>query len=71
MDAELKEKTPTSRKLDGGEAIGGSNTGGDDYDDDVAEGAHVLSNLLQSLEASSGTPGPVGNMLKEMSSGTK
>ena len=62
MDAELKEKASTSRKLDGTEATG--STGNDD--DDVAEGAHVRSNLLQSLEASSGTPGPVGNMLKEM-----
>ena len=65
MDAELQEKASTSRKLDGGEAIDTDNVD----DGDVAEGAHVLSNLLQSLEASSGTPGPVGNMLKEMGGG--
>ena len=70
MDAELKEKT-SSRKLDGGESmLGENNTGGDGDDDDVAEGAHVLSNLLQSLEASSGDPGPVRNMLQEMGGGS-
>ena len=32
----------------------------------VAEDVHVLSNLLQSLEASAGEAGPVQNMLKGM-----
>ena len=64
MDEELKTAANTSRQLDG--------TDDDDYgigigdDSKVAEDAHVLTNLLQSLDASGGGPGPVQNILKEM-----
>jgi hypothetical protein len=60
MDSELKNKTQ-SRNLDTLDEEG-ENTG----DEEIAESAHVLDNLLQSLEASAGTAGPVPNMLKEM-----
>jgi hypothetical protein len=60
MDAELQGKT-ASRTLDKAEG-----TDDDNDNEEVAEGAHVLSNLLQSLEAGAGTPGPANNMLKEM-----
>lgn len=62
MDTELKGKT-TARTLDTGESIEDNDLGGNE---EVAEGAHVLTNLLESLEASAGTPGPVPNMLKQM-----
>ena len=42
-----------------GIAASGGNVGGD-------ESSHVLLNLLKSLEASGGNPGPVPNMMKEM-----
>ena len=58
MDAELKGKSE-SRKLDN---IANAKT----ENEELAEDAHVLKNILQSLEASAGTPGPVNNMLKEM-----
>ena len=32
----------------------------------VAQDVHVLSNLLKSLDASAGGPGPIRNMLSEM-----
>jgi hypothetical protein len=57
MDSELKNKTQ-SRNLDTLDEEG-KNTG----DEEIAESAHVLDNLLQSLEASAG---PVPNMLNEM-----
>jgi hypothetical protein len=60
MDSELKNKTQ-SRNLDTLDEEG-KNTG----DEEIAESAHVLDNLLQSLEASAGTAGPVPNMLNEM-----
>lgn len=67
MDKELQEKC-SSRELDGilvpgieteTSHIQGANR-------EVAENVHVLSNLLQSLEASAGESGPVPNMLKGM-----
>ena len=67
MDMELQEKC-TSRAFDGilesdieSEASHIPGASGD-----VAENVHVLSNLLQSLEASAGEAGPVPNMLKGM-----
>lgn len=64
MDAELKGKSE-SRKLD---TIDGSDAqGAGDHDEELAEDAHLLNNLLQSLEASDGTAGPVSNMMKDMS----
>jgi hypothetical protein len=62
MDAELEGKSD-SRNLD---MVDGSTFGGDYENRNVAENAHVLKNLLQSLEASAGTSGPVSNILKEM-----
>lgn len=62
MDEELRGSAQ-SRRLD---TVPGVPSGSHAEDGDVAEGAHVLSNLLQSLEAGSGTPGPVANMLQEM-----
>lgn len=35
-------------------------------DDALSKDVHVLSNLMQSLEASGGGSGPVMNMMKEM-----
>jgi hypothetical protein len=64
MDAELKDKSE-SRKLD---PIDGSDAQGvGEHDEDLAENAHLLNNMLQSLEASEGTAGPASNMLNEMS----
>lgn len=58
MDAELKA-TAASRGRETGEKQGIANEA-------VAEDARVLSNLMQSLGASEGAPGPVETMLKEM-----
>lgn len=58
MDAELKA-TSTSR------GVGASDQEGIP-DESVADDAHVLSNLMQSLGASEGAPGPVANILKEI-----
>jgi hypothetical protein len=64
MDAELKGKSE-SRTLD---PIDGSDAeGAGELDEDLAENAHLLNNLVQSLEASEGTAGPVSNMLNGMS----
>lgn len=64
MDAELKGKS-NSRSLD---PISGLNIEGiqDEDEDELAEKAHVLNNLLESLDASDGKAGPVSNMLSEM-----
>ena len=63
MDNELKGKTKT-RELD---SVAQDTAGNEEGEDEqVAEGAHVLNNLLQSLEASAGASGPMSNMLKEM-----
>lgn len=69
MDRELEEKSK-SRDLDTIE----DGEEGDDNDNvylqgdnrEVAENAHVLRNLVKSLEASAGEAGPVPNMLKGM-----
>jgi SGT1 protein len=58
MDAELRESTSTSRAWD---TVTSSN-----LDDDIAQNAHILSNLLKSIDASGGGPGPMRNILKEM-----
>ncbi len=59
MDAELKATAASRAKEVGAqEEIADENV--------VAVDAHVLSNLMQSLGASEGAPGPVENMLKEM-----
>ena len=59
MDFELRQTTQ-SRELDtveGIQSIGNRR---------ISEDAHILSNLLQSLEASAGETGPVPNLLKGM-----
>lgn len=63
MDIELQQKAQ-SRELDPveGVQIGGNSNR------QISEDVHVLSNLLQSLEASAGDAGPVPNMLKGMDS---
>jgi hypothetical protein len=55
MDLELVGSVSMSRTLDGPDAPS-----------EIAEGSHVLSNLLQSLEEGGGAPGPVRNLLQEM-----
>ena len=63
MDNELKGKTKT-REFDSVANDVAENENSED--EEVTEGAHVLNNLLQSLEASAGASGPMSNMLKEM-----
>jgi hypothetical protein len=58
MDAELKATAASRAKEVGAQE--------EIADENVAVDAHVLSNLMQSLGASEGAPGPVENMLKEM-----
>ncbi len=70
MDRELQQKS-TSRDFDGiGDGEEGDRRNNShalrENDRDLAENAHVLSNILQSLEASAGEAGPVPNMLKGM-----
>jgi hypothetical protein len=57
MDEELANATNASRSLD---RVAGAE------DSHLAEDAHVISNLLSSVDASAGGPGPVRNMLDEM-----
>jgi hypothetical protein len=58
MDAELQEGLSTSRAWD--------NVTGINCDDDIARNAHVLSNLLKSIDSSGGGPGPTQNILQEL-----
>ena len=60
MDAELLQHENTSRWLDGkvDHVV--------NDDSAVAQDVHVLSNLLKSLDAGAGGPGPIQNMLGEM-----
>ena len=61
MDFELRQTTQ-SRELDSVEGIQMDITG----DRLISEDAHILSNLLQSLDASAGEAGPVPTLLKGM-----
>mmetsp|Transcript_11366 Transcript_11366/g.32732 ORF Transcript_11366/g.32732 Transcript_11366/m.32732 type:complete len:670 (+) Transcript_11366:46-2055(+) len=70
MDDELEARTE-SRKIASDVLVDGSDA--DPKNDQekalvkgLAQDAHVLSNLMQSLDASGGGSGPVGNILKEM-----
>jgi len=65
MDTELQQKTQ-SRELDRVEDVPIDETG--ESHRQISEDVHVLSNLLQSLEASAGEAGPVPNLLKGMDS---
>jgi hypothetical protein len=58
MDAELRATT-SSREIAGNEDK-------EQIPDETAEDLYVLSNIMQSLGASEGSPGPVFNILKEM-----
>ena len=61
MDQELKETTSNlSRNVD--QVIDGQVI----EDTQVAEEAHIVSNLMESVDASAGAPGPVRNILTEM-----
>jgi hypothetical protein len=62
MDVELQQKAQ-SRELD---PVEGVQIGVNSKNRQISEDVHVLSNLLQSLEASAGDAGPVPNMLKGM-----
>jgi len=61
MDQELQTSESVSRQMDhqGFEGDGSNN-------DDIAQQAHVLSNLLRSLEEGAANSGPVQNILREM-----
>eukprot|EP00980_Cylindrotheca_fusiformis_P000619 scaffold154_cov129-Cylindrotheca_fusiformis.AAC.36 len=63
MDAELKGKSE-SRELDPINGPDGESVGDDE--EGFVKNAHLLNNLLQSIEASEGTAGPAVNMLNEM-----
>jgi SGT1 protein len=63
MDSELDTREGVSRSLDRSDR---SSAEGAAADDCVAEDVHLLTNLLHSLEAGFGGPGPVFNMMKEM-----
>jgi hypothetical protein len=68
MDQELLQgSAKLSRRLDGVESVEEEN-GPEDVEGFAAaeEDGHVLVNLLKSLEASGGMPGPVPNMMKGM-----
>ena len=68
MDAEL-ELASKSREYDGAAEAGDTTSiPKSQQHRQIAENAHVLDNLLQSLEASAGDTGPVPNMLKGMGS---
>jgi hypothetical protein len=59
MDQEL-ESAATSRGVDRENVPEGVT------DEKVVEDAHVLTNLLQSMDAGTGGPGPMQNIMKEM-----
>lgn len=67
MDKELEARTE-SRK------IPSTNIGNLEIDaqnkDSIDADAHILNNLLESLDASGGGSGPVVNILKEMGGGS-
>ena len=63
MDNELEGRTE-SRRIPG--THNAHNEEGKVVNGSVDEDAHILSNLIQSLDASGGESGPVVNILKEM-----
>ena len=66
MDEELKEKA-TSRNFDPCCRESLANSSGYELDDkETAESAHILYNVVQSLEASAGSPGPIATISKGM-----
>ena len=72
MDNELEERAE-SRKIP--TTLDTSEVNASDEERQAVKGsidkdAHVLSNLIQSLDASGGGSGPVVNILKEMEKGS-
>jgi hypothetical protein len=59
MDQEL-QSAATSRDIDRTNVPEGVT------DEKVVQDAHVLSNLLESMDAGAGGPGPMQNIMKEM-----
>jgi len=72
MDKELEMRTE-SRKIPKIETLESNDTNDDDDDDgtraSIDADAHILTNLLESIDASGGGSGPVINILKEMEDG--
>eukprot|EP00536_Pseudo-nitzschia_multiseries_P001793 jgi/Psemu1/322256/estExt_fgenesh1_pg.C_230016 len=73
MDKELEARTESRRipsnVLDGS-GVDANNDDEKAVVDGLAQDAHILSNLMQSLDATGGGTGPVGNILKEMEGAT-
>ena len=65
MDQELEARTE-SRRIPSTATATKSNHDRDGVRESVAADAHILDNLLESLDASGGGSGPVVNILKEM-----
>lgn len=63
MDDELEARTE-SRRIPG--THNAYNRCDKEVNGSVDEDAHILNNLIQSLDASGGESGPVVNILKEM-----
>ena len=73
MDKELEAKTE-SRKIPATNIESLENNARNNHDREganvgIAADAHILNNLLESLDASGGGSGPVINILKEMEGG--
>lgn len=64
MDQELQTSESISRQMDSAGLDAG--VGDETNNDDIAQQAHVLSNLLRSLEEGAANSGPVQNILREM-----
>ena len=63
MDQELEARTESRRIPTAASEIPANHEG---LEESVAADAHILHNLLESLDASGGGSGPVVNILKEM-----
>ena len=70
MDKELEARTESRRipksEVDDLDNITRSDNGREEVKGSIDMDAHILSNLLESLDASGGETGPVVNILKEM-----
>lgn len=66
MDQELEARTESRRIPSTTTTTTKSNHDRDGVQESVAADAHILNNLLESLDASGGGSGPVVNILKEM-----
>ena len=72
MDNELEARTE-SRRIPASLGTSGVNANDDQERETIKgsidEDAHILNNLIQSMDASGGGSGPVINILKEMEGG--